>query len=564
MFIRKVADKKSGCTRIQICESYRESGKVKQKIVRHVGIARNSEEVEKFAKLAAGLIEREIAKSQGSEPLFTVSEEVEKAYKTKQNIVCDVSSLHEEVRHVEGPREVLGRVFEESGFGSLFSNVAQKELLKNLVTERIANPDSKLGTAESSEVRTGEKFDVNRIYRLMDALHKKNENILETAFASAKSLYDDGIDLVCFDVTTLYFESVTADELKAFGYSKDQKFHSVQVTLALATTREGVPVGYKLFPGNTSETKTLLSAISEWKKILPIRDVVFVADRGMFSFANLKAIADAGYTFIVAAPLRRMGSKMSENVLDESAYQLTQVDEDKDVWWARTMEHTVVGKIKDEGGNSRSVPISGKMLVTWSKGRAKKDADDRDRLLKRMRSILENNSESAPKKLVSNAGYKKYASFRGKTLVAINEDKVEQDSQWDGIHGIFTNGEFSAKEIINRYRHLLSIEDSFRISKHELKMRPIYHYSPRRISAHIALCFISLCVIRRLQIELRKKKVVLSVTRIREALNSVQATILTDAYKMKIRVPSKMTDDAKAIYETLSIRRRMGVTQVQN
>lgn len=115
--------------------------------------------------------------------------------------------------------------------------------------------------------------------------------------------------------------------------------------------------------------------------------------------------------FIVAAPLRRMGSKISGTVLGQSAYQLTQVNEDKDVWLARTMEHTVVGKIKDEGGNSRSV----------------------------------------------------------------------HDSQWDGIHGIFTNGEFSAKEIINRYRHLLSIEDSCRISEHELKMRPMYHYSPRRI-----------------------------------------------------------------------------------
>jgi transposase len=562
MFIRKVTDKRSGCTRIQLCETFRENGKVKQKIIRHVGIARSPEEVERFARLAAGLVEREIAERNRTDPLFSASSDVEKNYPFSHGPTCDLRSLHEVARVVEGPKEVLEGIFDDSGFNSVFKKPQQTDLLKTLVLERIANPDSKLGTAESSEARLGEKIDVNRLYRLLDALERNESNVLKAAFASAASLYSDGIDLVCFDVTTLYFESTKTDELRAFGYSKDQKSHSVQVTLALATTREGIPVGYKLFSGNTAETKTLLTAIAQWKTLLPIQSVVFVADRGMFSLANLHAIVEAGHTFIVAAPLRKMGSKIGNFLFLEDDYRLMQIADDGETWWARTLQHQLEGKIKNSEGGFDKVSLPTTLLATWSRSRAQKDAADRERLIERMRSLLGNKSESGAKKLVSNSGYKKYASFQGKSIVDVDDQKVQRDSHWDGMHGILTNGDFSAREIIERYRHLLSIEDSFRIAKHDLKMRPIYHFAPRRIRAHVALCFISLCLVRRLQIQLRRKSVNLSATRIREALNSVQASVLKDAYKKKIRVPSKMTADAVAIYDALGLKRRHGVTHL--
>ena len=111
-----------------------------------------------------------------------------------------------------------------------------------------------------------------------------------------------------FDVSTLYFESFIQDELRDFGYSKDNKFKETQVVLALAVTREGLPLGYKLFPGNTGETKTLVVFLNTWKKYIEINRVVFVADRGMFNYINLSFLEESGYEFIVAAKLRSLKS----------------------------------------------------------------------------------------------------------------------------------------------------------------------------------------------------------------------------------------------------------------
>jgi transposase len=562
MFVRKTADRKSGCTRIQICESRREGGKVKQKIVRHVGIARSQDEVQKYSRLASALISNELAKQKQIGLLFDDSHSVEQNYINPTSLSVDVPSLLEEARLVEGPTEVLESIFDEAGFGDILDSAQQNALLKTLVIERISEPDSKLGTSERSEVKLGKRIDVNRVYRMMDALDKRGDNVLRAAFSSANDLYSDKIDLICFDVTTLYFESIDADELRNFGYSKDQKFHSVQVTLALATTNEGVPIGYKLFPGNTAETKTLIAAVEEWRKVLPIRDVLFVADRGMFSVANLRAIVDAGFTFIVAAPLRKMGGDLAASLMHGEEYKLTQIEPDGDVWWVRAGPHTVAGRIKGPEGRFSKVEIIGKLVVSWSAERARKDSKDREKILTRIRDLISKGSESGAKKLISNSGYKKYAKISGKSTVAINDSKVEQDSLWDGLHGVFTNSCLPPNEILGRYRHLLSIEDSFRISKSDLKMRPIFHFAPRRVRAHIAICFLALCVVRRLQVRLARMDIHYSVTRIREALNATQASILSDAFQSRVRVPSKMTPDACAIYGALKIKRRYGVTKV--
>lgn len=562
MFVRKTVDRKSGCTRIQICESRREEGKVKQKIVRHVGIARTPDEVEKFCRLASALMSAELAKHKQVGLLFDDSNSVEESYAHSVIPPLDVPSLREEARIVEGPTEVLASIFDEAGFGDILESPEQNALLKSIVIERISEPDSKLGTAERSEAKLGRRIDVSRIYRMMDTLDKRGDNILRAAFSSANNLFSDKIDLVCFDVTTLYFESVNADELRNFGYSKDQKFHSVQVTLALATTSEGVPIGYKLFPGNTAETKTLIAAVEEWRKALPIRDVLFVADRGMFSVANLQAIVAAGFTFIVAAPLRKMGGDLAKKLLREEGYRITQIESNGDTCWVRTESHTVTGRLKNPEGQFSKVEIAGKLVVSWSADRTRKDSGDREKILKRIRDLMANGNESGTKKLISNSGYKKYAKISGKSVVTINEAKVEQDSQWDGLHGLFTNSCFPPEEILRRYKHLLSIEDSFRISKSDLRMRPIFHFAPRRVRAHIAICFLALCVVRRLQVRLARVDTHLSATRIREALNATQASILSDGFQSRVRVPSKMTPDARAIYGALGIKRRYGVTKV--
>lgn len=560
MFIRQVYDKKTECTRVQICETFKEGTKVKQKIVKHVGIARNPSELEKYCRLAAALMEQELANKSNYDPIFDASDLVEKNYQHKtKGIHLDATKLREEKRLTDGPGEILGSIFDDSKFGDILPK-NKSQILKSLVIERISEPDSKLGTVENIEEKTGLKIDVSKVYRFMDILDKNSQNVLDTAFKNAASLYPNGIDLVCFDVTTLYFESIETDELRNFGFSKDQQFHSVQVTLALATTHEGVPVGYKLFSGKTAEITTLVKSIEEWKTILPINDAIFVADRGMYSFGNLLAISNAGYKFIVAAPLRKLPVCTQNEVLNQVGYKIQQISENSDIYWTKIVPHRLFGTVSLEDGTKKKCSVIGNVIASYSSRRAVKDCNDRSRILEKIDKITKPDGDG--KKLISNSGFKKYAKYEGKSIVSVDPKKVGNDEKWDGMHGLFTNTDLTPEKAIARYKNLLMIEDSFRISKTDLKMRPVFHFTPRRIRAHVAICFIALCVIRKTQVLLRRSGLNMSATRIRETLNSVQSSILSDGVGTKIRVPSKMSDDAIAIYKAIGLTRKLDVTPV--
>lgn len=561
MFIRQVFEKKTGYTRVQICENEKISGKVKQKIIKHVGVARNPNELERYCRLAAALLEQELASKNNYTPLLDAGDLLEEHYQIKEERVhVNAGSIQEEKRLTEGPEEIIGDLFDQT-FAEVLPGCKGK-ILRDLVIERISEPDSKKGTAENLERKTEKIIDVSRIYRAMDALDKSNANVLKAAFSSAEALYPNGIDLVCFDVTTLYFESVQADELRDFGFSKDQQFHSVQVTLALATTDDGVPVGYKLFSGKTAEISTLISAIQDWKKTLPIKDALFVADRGMYSFGNLQAVSDAGYKFLVACPLKKLAKPIQDEILSESGYSIHQLCDNGEIYWLKDSPLNISQRYGSKLEGFTTKAISGRLITSFSSSRASKDRFDRERILKKVTGMLKSKDDS--KDLISNSGYKKYVKHKGESHASVDEKKVQNEAAWDGMHGLFTNADIDTKRALVKYKNLLMIEDSFRISKSELKMRPVFHYTPKRIRAHIAICFIALCVARYLQVRLERGGNPMSVSRIREALNSVQASVMNDGAGTRFRVPSKPSDDAKIIYKTLGKERKLRTTRLKS
>jgi transposase len=129
------------------------------------------------------------------------------------------------------------------------------------------------------------------------------------------------------------------------------------------------------------------------------------------------------------------------------------------------------------------------------------------------------------KDLIGNSGTKKFIKVT-KSSATIDHDKVDADSEWDGLHGVVTNlkiEESPASQVLERYRGLWQIEESFRINKHSLKMRPIYHFTPRRIRAHVLLCYLSYAVMRHTQHHLKKRGLSLGVNTIRSEINSIQA-----------------------------------------
>lgn len=383
--------------------------------------------------------------------------------------------------------------------------------------------------------------------------------MLETTFFATNSIFSSDIDLICFDVTTLYFESLSVDDLKSFGFSKDAKFNNVQVTLALATTKEGLPVGYKLFPGNTAESKTLIACILEWKRILPIKEVIFVGDRAMFSGDNLHEIIKNGYKFIIAMPLRKLNETIKSKVLDGKYYKLSQISEGSEIYWNSSFEYAHQIKILKEESVTKKrrafqkIDINGKIVASYNTKRALKDQKNRERILKKIeKQVTKGNDIGSVKSAVTNAGLKKYLKISTEQKVMLDKSKVELDSKWDGMHGLFTNTNLEPQEVMSKYRHLLLIEDCFRVSKSDLEMRPIYHYKPLRIRGHVALCYLSLCLIRYAQQKLKRAELILSPRRLNEELSSIQYSIIQDKSNNKTyKMPSCISTTGKLIYKAI-------------
>jgi transposase len=539
--------------KIQICESVREGKKVKKKVLRHVITAKCEEELPKYEKFAATILDFEIEKKNRARLLFNASDEVAEQY--LDNLKVNMHHLREESRTVEGCREVYGTLFDDVGFNSLLDG-NDKKILKEVVVARIEEPASKRKTRDRLEKDCNFNVSLDAIYRMMDKLELKTDDVLQLCFSATRSLFNDKIDLVFFDVTTLYFESIIDDELRNFGYSKDQKFHQTQVVLAMAVTNEGVPIGYRLFPGNTAETNTLIVCLDEWKKHIDIGQVVFVADRGMFNAKNLFALESAGYEYIVAMTLRRLPKVMKEKILEPTTFRQVAGDKPENSLFEKEIPHTISLKVNDE-----EKLLQGRIIVTNSAERAKKDKKDRQRILDKLEKILKKKPDATG--LISNKGYLKYSAFEGKKKAEINQNKIQEDEKWDGIHGIFTNTKLSNKEVLERYKLLWTIEESFRISKTDLEMRPIFHFNPERIKAHVAICFMSLYLVRRAQCLLRRKDVHLSPAKIQDSLSRVASSVIYDTWNgIKFSMPSKLWPEAQAIYEALGIKRRRKIVQL--
>lgn len=366
-----------------------------------------------------------------------------------------------------------------------------------------------------------------------------------------------------FDVTTLYFESVEVDELRSFGFSKDQKFHQTQVVIAMGVTREGLPIGYKLFPGNTAETKTLVACLDGWKKHVSIGRVVFVADRGMFNSANLSALNDAGYEFVVGAKLRQPKKNVTSKIL-EFKKECMSGDKDLNKTNVISIPQTLVTQKGQPEKGIEEETIEGRLVVSFNEKRRKKDNADRDKILEKTSKLVGKKKKGEAKMLVSNKGYLKFSKIEGQLSAEIDKEKVAKDEQWDGIHGLFSNAKLTEEEIHGYYRQLWTIEETFRIGKTDLEMRPIYHFKPERIFAHISICFMALYLVRKAQLLFKRATgKAISVAVLQEELNRVQTSQVLDRETgFRFKLPSSMRPLAREIYRALGVKRSQQPTPI--
>lgn len=396
---------------------------------------------------------------------------------------------------IAGIELVLGRLFDNIGF-----NQIKDSLFRKLVMARLCYPASKLKTTEYLQHYENYSTDKDKIYRYLDKLHNSQKRLVQKiSYEHTLSVLNHSIQLVFYDVTTLYFEIEQEDELRKTGFSKDGKHQHPQLVLGLLVSQGGYPLAYEVFKGNKFEGHTMLPVLNLFRRKYKLKELVVVADAGLLSQKNITALEQNQYTYILGARLKNEPQAIKEQLLKLSL---------------QSGESAVIQK--DE---------KTRLIVSYSQSRAKKDAHNRQKGIARIEKLLD--SGKLTKSAINNKGYNRFLALEGNVTIKLNQEKVQQDEQWDGLKGYLTNSALSKEDVIENYGYLWQIEKAFRVAKTDIKIRPVYHQLSQRIQAHICLCFVAYKVYKELERQLNEKKAGISAQKaieIAKTIYAIQAT----------------------------------------
>jgi transposase len=404
---------------------------------------------------------------------------------------------------VIGTELLLSKLYNQIGF-----NQIADDLLRQLVIARICYPSSKLKTTDYLAKYQSVSVDVDKIYRYLDKLESsQKEDIQQISYNHTIKILNNEMSVVFYDVTTLYFEIEKEDELRKTGFSKDGKHQNPQIVLGLLVSIDGYPLAYDIFEGNKFEGQTMLPIIDGFKMKYNLNKIVIIADSGLFSAENIASLQSKGYEYILGARIKAEKKETKALIL---ALNLT------------NGESAII--VKDE--NTR-------LIISYSLSRAKKDKANRDKGLEKLKKSIK--SGSLTKANLNNRGYNKYLKLTGKAKISIDETKYKEDEKWDGLKGYITNTELEKQAIIENYGQLWKIEKAFRVTKHDIKIRPIFHRLKRRIEAHICISFMAYKLYKELERLLREKKSELSPEKAIEIAKTIYSiTVITPKNRNKI------------------------------
>lgn len=503
MFIRKNKNR-SGSVSVQII-SKEES---RYQVIETIGSGKSQEEIAKLYLEAQFRLHQRQFPNQPS--LFVYPDEL-----TIRNFVENLSNRQ---IHTIGPELIFGSLFDKIGF-----NTIKDELFRHLVIARLAYPTSKLKTVDYLARYKNTFVSVDSIYRFLDALHSRYKNCVERiAYEHTKNILKGNIAVVFYDLTTLYFEAEDEDDLRKIGFSKDGKFQKPQIMLGLLVGEGGLPIGYDIFKGNTFEGHTLLPILEKIQRKYGLPKPIVVADAALLSKDNLASLSATKYQFIIGARIKNETDKIKRKILIQA---LAMKDGD-----------SLVIRKEDKT----------RLIVTYSDKRARNDARNRERGLRKLRQKIK--TGKLTKEHISKRGYNKFLTLKGEVEVEIDENKIAEDKQWDGLKGYITNTRLRAKSIVANYGHLWQIEKAFRISKTDLRVRPVYHYREKRIRAHICIAFVAYTIYKELERILQKVKAPFSVKRASELThNMYEIEFILPKSRKKERIILKMDEEQELL-----------------
>lgn len=458
MFLRKKPNK-SGTISIQIIAKIDGN----PRLIKTIGSSRDEKELEELIHKGNRYIS-----TFGGQTMLDFTDEpslVRSAFKS--------ISSHTEV----GTELLLGKIFDDIGF-----NIITDTIFRQLVLSRLTFPVSKLKTSDYLGKYHNLDYPVQQLYRYMDRLYSsQKEQVQQISYEHTRKILGNQVSIVFYDVTTLYFEIDGEDELRKTGFSKEGKHQNPQIVLGLLVSRNGYPLAYDIFEGNKFEGHTMLPVLGSFKEKYQLGQLVIIADSGLLSNANIEELRARNYEFILGARIKNEKHEIQHKILSLNL---------------ANGESTIIKR-----GDL-------KLIITYSDKRAKKDRQNRERGLKKLEKQIK--TGKLTKSSINNRGYNKYLKMDGQISIAIDYEKFNADADWDGLKGYLTNARLTKEEIIENYSQLWQIEKAFRISKTDLKIRPIYHRLQRRIEAHICISFVAYKIYKELERQLNEMKCKLS------------------------------------------------------
>lgn len=464
MFLREKKNK-SGSVSVQIIS--KERGKYK--VLRTIGSGRSEQDIARLTYLGKQEIER-----LSKQPALFVWEndiQVEQLFSNLSN-----SSIR-----TVGPELIFGKIYDSIGFGSI-----NEEFFRHLVIARIAYPLSKLKTVDYLYRYQGITLDITAVYRFLDKLNDTLKvQVEKISYAHTLKILDGKISVVFYDMTTLYFEAEDEDDLRKTGFSKDGKHSNPQIFLGLLVGTGGYAIGYDIYEGNIFEGHTLIPFLEKISAKFDLGKPIVVADAGLLSTDNIKALEAKEYEYILGARIKNEPDKIKKQII----------------------EH--------EFSNGQTICINKseqtRLIVAFSDKRAAKDQHNRNRGLQRLEKQIR--AGKLTKSNINNRGYNRYLKLEGEISIQIDYEKFNTDAIWDGLKGYITNTKLKNDEVIENYKSLWSIERAFRMSKTDIRIRPIYHRLRNRIEAHVCISFTAYAIYKELERLLKQAKSTLSIKR---------------------------------------------------
>ncbi len=521
---------------VYVVEGYRDSsGRIKHKYLFSLGRLEDFLNTESFKKLAKRAL----------------SESVEKQF--------DLTKISEG-RVLNYGHCLIKKLWDKFQFDEFFSRVSKKkqfnlsQAVLYMTARHMISSDSKLGMYESRKDFLGfESIGINHLYRALDVLAESKEELEEYLFNRRYNLFNNQVDVVFYDVTTIYFESQNEDILRKYGFSKDGKMRSiflrrsrksqigsVQIVLGLLIDSEGFPIGYEIFPGNTFDGKTLLPFLERLKKRFSLKRIIIVADKGINSKINLLKLKEQGFGYIVAVRLKSADFQLHKEVFNPEGY--VEIKTEEGIFKYKQIKYSF--KVRDLEGKIKE--ITDTVIISYSDKRAEKDRAEREILINKAIKLLESPSiiEGLNKR-----GGKKYIKTEGQNRYILDETLIKRDMEFDGYYAVQSSENLSPEQILSAYHSLWKIEESFRIMKHTIEVRPVYHWTEKRIRGHLVVCFLSFLFMRMLESALNKD---VSTERIKEALQSVTLTEFSIDGK-EYYLKNRMDKVAKALFKALKV-----------